>query len=105
MARRGRIRVTRINRSAVAQVLQSGGIRSACESVAQGLAGQVRARGSRTYPGSFGGLVRVEGTNRGGVRGDRAMATVVVSPPADADVRFPDRDRFLTVQAVGRSAR
>ena len=105
MARKGRIRVTRINNAVVGRILTSPGIRTACEAVAGGLASQVRARGSRTYPGSFGGWVRVEGTNRGGAQGDRAMATVLVSPPPADQVRFPDRDRFLTVQAVGRSAR
>lgn len=99
---RGRARVTRRSASGVRAILQDPSMRAACQSVADGLASRVRARGSRTYGGSFGGLVRTESTNRGGVRGDRATATVVVAPPPPESVRYPDRDRFVTVQAVGR---
>ena len=101
MARRSnRARVIR-NSGGVRRILQSQGMRTACERAAGDIAGQVRARGSRTYASGFSGLVRVEGTDRAGVRGDRAGAAVIVDPPSE--VKFPDVDRFATVSEVARA--
>ena len=91
-----RVRV-RINRSGVRDVLTSSDMQRVCERVANDIAGDVRAAGSYTY-----GVLEptVQSTPRGGVRGDRAMASVVVPPPPPDAVRYPDRDRFDALTRV-----
>lgn len=92
-------RITGRNAREVQRLLQSPGMQRAVEHAAQTIAGQVSAalpsasatdRRGRRVPGYAGLAVRVEVTPNGGVRRDRAMATVVVPPPPRQDLAPTD---------------
>jgi hypothetical protein len=100
-----------INRPGVARLLQSTEMQRAVGRVAQDIAGRVSSAlvaAPRAPRSPYQGLpVRVEITPNGGIRGDRAMATVIVAPPAGDEVRFSDRRlRFgVVAQVAGEVSR
>jgi hypothetical protein len=94
-----------INQAGVRRILQSTEMQRAVGRVGEDIAGRVRAAlplRSTPQGAPYSGLaVRVETTPNGGVRRDRAMASVIVAAPAPDEVRFPDRRlRFGVVARV-----
>jgi hypothetical protein len=92
-----------INQAGVRRLLQSTEMQRAVGRIAEDIASRVRGAlpSASPAPGrAYTGLsVRVELTPNGGVNRDRAMATVVVDPPAE--VRFSDRKlRFDVVARI-----
>jgi hypothetical protein len=102
----------RPNTAQVRRILQSTEMQRTVGQVAGQVAGLVSAQlplaqtsgaRGRQVRGYSGLAVRVETTPTGGVRRDRAAATVIVPPPAVLDLRSPDRlMRFGVLQQIAR---
>lgn len=81
----GGLRRLRIVQPGVRALLNGPEMQQAVRRAADAIAGRVRAAGSPTY-GSLNPQVSVR--PRGGVKGDRAQADVVVPPPPAERVRY-----------------
>jgi hypothetical protein len=88
----------RKNTAEVGRLLRSEPVRQGLVRAANDVAARVRGRASAT---PYTGLsVAVDSTTRGGVRGDRAQANVVIGPPPASGLRYPDTARFRALAQV-----